>query len=286
MSQHAANNNYHLGGSSVSEATTGASSRGTADPPENGERGSLPEKPGKGGKSKGAVHQMPQTSRVSKPSQAAVTVMDSLLADVENRRRSRISRIKHKASSLSPEGQDELQSAVKKLIPQAGMVADSATQSLSRRTLTSNVRQSVSQQQRPAIDKSDLDEYPPPRGMSAPNSSFDHALQAAGITAMDGQRGEGSANADELQLPRCTHPQLWPFTFPVDPTSSTTFPPLPAFHHPQTPHLDPEVQSILASYVPQNSSPGGQGVAGSAAAPRAPDDFSSWLSSFRWENSN
>jgi hypothetical protein len=79
--------------------------------------------------------------------------------------------------------------------------------------------------------------------------------------------------------------QLSPFTFPVDPTTTTSFPPPPAFGPMQAPQLDPAVESMLASYFPQNNSQG-QGMAGPTAMPAVPDDFLSRVFSFSWESAN
>ena len=229
---------------------------------------------------------------------------DQILAEFDERRKPGSSLGKRKASSSPQIDDDEsgLQRAVKKLIRQAQLEMDSPNHSIgsSHNTPSSNSGPTqVSPQPKTGReldmrifsdtprDRPVFDAYPMPPTMSVPdyNTSNGHASGNLPGIVVGGEGPDGGLNSEaNLQIPSQNQPrQTSPFTFPVDPN---TFPPYDSctYGPPQPPHLDPAVESILASYFPQPSQTmSSQGEAGSAAVPQVPDDFLSKVFNFGWE---
>nr|ODN88678.1 nuclear protein [Cryptococcus depauperatus CBS 7841] len=214
---------------------------------------------------KGALDQMRKIADVSHPSRAAVKVMDLLLAEVEDRRKPPGTALgKRKASLAGDEEDSGLQSAVKKLIRQAQLEAQSPS--------TSTGNGSTSQENIPNVsptrsfnergrdcERPVFDAYPMPFIPVAPT-----IINATTPTPQ--------------QQPPHPHQMIsvtnnGPYTFPVDTTTTQG-----SFGQLQ---LDPTVQSMLASYFP--TPPSTNGPVGSATAPQAPDDFLSRVFGFGWD---
>ncbi|KAK8847674.1 hypothetical protein IAR55_005533 [Kwoniella newhampshirensis] len=240
---------------------------------------------------KGALDQMRGIADISHPSRAAVKVMDMLMLEVEAKRRPPGSSL-GKRKNGSPEPDDEesgLQRAVKKLIRQAALEADSpntpisasgSTPQGSEQALLPSASPHKEREKVPYNADSErpvFGAYPMPFNPVQPTITnattptptvqpFSHPHQIVGV-------GNNS-----------------PFTFPVDTTSATSFPnfDMRSFGGGiggSQPPLDPAVQSMLNSYFPSNNS-GNQGMGGpvgSATAPQAPDDFLSKVFGFGWD---
>lgn len=201
----------------------------------------------------------------------------------ERRRPSNLGKRKATGSPVD-EGDEtsDLQRAVKKLIRQAQLEADSPNQSMSSNN-TPTPGNSGPQGWSPsktgremdmrifsdtARDRPVFDAYPMPTAQPAAE------VQGGMVNPSNG-----------LQIPtQQTHSGNSPFTFPVDPTN-TTFPPFDprAFGSTQQPQLDPAVESILTSYFPQPQT--SSNTAGSAMVPQVPDDFLSKVFNFGWDSS-
>ncbi|WVF69491.1 hypothetical protein IAT40_004268 [Kwoniella sp. CBS 6097] len=226
---------------------------------------------------KGALDQMRGIMDVSHPARAAVRVMDLLLAEVEERRKTPGSTLGKRKSSFTDNDDDEsggLQRAVKKLIHQAQLEADSPNTSMaSGSTPQGDARapsQSPQQQQKVEMDRTHerpvFDAYPMPFNPVPPTIS--NATTSTSSLALPPQNIQQGGS---------------PFTFPVDPTNETSFPSFDGRSFGQQ-TLDPAVQSMLSSYFPQPAGNGNMaGPAGSAAVPQVPDDFLSRVFGFGWD---
>jgi len=183
-----------------------------------------------------------------------------------------------------PDETHELQRAVKKLIRQAQLEADSPSHSVSQQNTPTpgGSGPSAWSPAKPAggmdmrifsdtpRDRPVFDAYPmpPPQvndmmNAAATNQNGNNNLQAPNQNNMGGNS---------------------PFTFPVDPTNAV-FPPFDprAYGAPQQPQLDPAVERILTSYFPQPQT--NANTAGSATVPQVPDDFLSKVFNFGWDTS-
>ena len=178
---------------------------------------------------------------------------------------------KRKAGEDDEESSD-LQRAVKKLIRQAQLEADSPNQSMGSNN-TPTPGNSAPTGWSPAKtgvdmrifsdtprDRPVFDAYPMP-----PPQPADPATN--GLQVPNQQMGGNS-----------------PFTFPVDPTN-TTFAPFDqrTFSTNQPPPLDPAVESILTSYFPQPQT--ASNMSGGAMGAQVPDDFLSKVFNFGWDSS-
>lgn len=196
---------------------------------------------------------------------------DFPLAEVEERRKPGSSRGKRKASG-SPAGDDDeesgLQRAVKKLIRQAQLEADSPVHSVRSGSASSG---STPHQGRMDMrifsdtprDRPVFDAYPMPT----------HAQQV------------NAANMLQVAPTQPNPTSTSPFTFPVDTTSATNFPNFASGAG--FPQLDPAVESILLNYFPSGT--GGQpqqGMGGPVGTTQVPDDFVSRVFNFGWEGGN
>ncbi|WVQ77583.1 hypothetical protein IAR50_007271 [Cryptococcus sp. DSM 104548] len=225
---------------------------------------------------KGALSQMRKIADVSHPSRAAVKVMALLLDEIEERRKPPGSALGKRRSS--PDGDDEesgLQRAVKKLILQAQLEAESPSASMGGLTpQEANVGQvspatrAVNEQREREGERPVFDAYPMPFVPVPP--TINNATDPTPQQPPHPNQFIGVSNAS-------------PFTFPVDTTSATTF---PAFDTSTTRgypnnQLDPTVQSMLANYFPPQANT--SNTIGSATAPQAPDDFLSRVFGFGWD---
>ncbi|ORY21258.1 hypothetical protein BCR39DRAFT_569954 [Naematelia encephala] len=231
---------------------------------------------------KGALDQMRQISDVSHPSRAAVKVMDFLLAEVEERRQPGSTLGKRKASPGEEDDESGLQRAVKKLIRQAQLESDSPSQSTHSGTTPTNDQSGLpsfsprSGQMDMRIfsdtprDRPVFDAYPMPGPPAISAPAFP-----------DGTNSGGQNGANSLApAPPAYSSGTSPFTFPIDPTVSSSYP--PTFFTPTNnpPALDPAVESMLQSYFP-TPTPNQQ-----MPLQQAPDDFLSRVFNFGWENGN
>ncbi|WVR04862.1 hypothetical protein IAU60_001874 [Kwoniella sp. DSM 27419] len=228
---------------------------------------------------KGALDQMRGIMDVSHPARAAVKVMDLLLAEVEERRSAPGSTLGKRKNSFSDQDDEEsggLQRAVRKLINQAQLEADSPNNSMaSGSTPQNDVRppsQSPQRRERGDLDRTRerpvFDAYPMPFNPVPP--TITNATTPTPSLRPPPQP-LGSANS--------------PFTFPVDSTNVSTFPSFDAGgRNFASTQLDPAVQSMLSNYFPSPQGAGNMaGPVGSAAVPQAPDDFLSRVFGFGWD---
>lgn len=198
-------------------------------------------------------------------------------AEVEERRRPNSSLGKRKADgspSVDGDESSELQRAVKKLIRQAALEADSPNQSMGSNN-TPTPGNSGPSGWSPAKNGSGVDmrifsDTPRDRPV------FD-------AYPMPPSAPEIKPDNNGLQAPQANYGGNSPFTFPVDPTNAI-FPPFDprAYGQAQQPQLDPAVESILTSYFPQPQTQGN--TVGSAVVPQVPDDFLSKVFNFGWDN--
>ncbi|OCF33762.1 nuclear protein [Kwoniella heveanensis CBS 569] len=225
---------------------------------------------------KGALDQMRGIMDVSHPARAAVRVMDLLLAEVEERRKTPGSTLGKRKSSLTDLDDDEsggLQRAVKKLIHQAQLEAESPNTSMASASTPQGETRAPSQspqQQRERVETDRTHERPVFDAYPMPFNPVPPTISNATTSSL-------------APPPQNIQPGGSPFTFPVDPTNATSFPTFDGRSFGQQ-TLDPAVQSMLSSYFPQPAGNGNMaGPAGSAAVPQVPDDFLSRVFGFGWD---
>ncbi|WRT64492.1 uncharacterized protein IL334_001424 [Kwoniella shivajii] len=267
---------------------------------------------------KGALDQMRGIMDVSHPARAAVRVMDLLLAEVEDRRQTPGSLLGKRKSSedLEDEESGGLQRAVKKLIRQAQLEADSPNTSMTATTpdhlrqISQSPQQTDKEKEKEKSKSSSLshehdrdrerpvfDAYPMPFNPVQPtimnqteptNSELNSNQNNQGLHAqmpINGHHLNNGGSGGDIGNENS------PFNFPMDMSSIPLSTGYPSFDGSgrnnfgqQQPTLDPAVQSMLSNYFPQqhNSTTMTQPV-GSATLPQAPDDFLSRVFGFGWD---
>lgn len=225
---------------------------------------------------KGAVDQMRKVAQSSIPAQSAIKVMDFLMAEVEERRRPGQHGVKRK-SMHEADGDDEehnLQRAVKRLIRQAQLEADSPTGSqpgnsafVSPAADPGVITQSPSgNDSTPTNEKPVFGAYPMPPPNLTPTQSVagDNPVQQQQL--MNQQGGFNFAGLDPANLAQFAR---------FDNRAL----------QPSQPQLDPAVESMLSAYFPPPQNPtNGTSELGPAAQSQVPDDFLSRVFSFSWDN--
>lgn len=245
-------------------------------------------------------------------------------AEVEERRRPNTQPAgpgKRKADSPLDESDDGLQRAVKKLVRQAQLEADSPTNVISSGSGSNGNGNGAggssgtpgepasrsSSRERPVFDaypmpqhipvvqqqQQQLQQAPPPQVNVHPPApalaqNQNQNLMVPGNLSGDQQAQQGQLPFDFNFVPS-------PYTFPVDP--SVNFPPLMPN---QGAGLDPAIESMLASYFPTAGNGGASGQANNSnnptnnnmaqpAAPQqmvGPEDFLSRVFSFGWNDAS
>jgi len=235
---------------------------------------------------KGALDQMRHISQTSIPAKAAIKVMDFLMTEVEERRRPGGTSLGKRKATAEGEGLDDeehnLQRAVKRLIRQAQLESDSPTPNGAASFVSPSSDPTLTQSPRdvradPTPERPVFGAYPmPSQNASNQQQTEGNAQPPANIgAAFPGQFALQNQNQGG-------------FNFGVDQNVSS-FPQLDqgSFQPQSQPHLDPAVESMLASYFPPattgNPNPG---ELGPAAAPQVPDDFLSRVFSFSWDNNS
>lgn len=230
---------------------------------------------------KGAVDQMRKVAQSSIPAQSAIKVMDFLMAEVEERRRPTQHGVKRK-SMHEADGDDEehnLQRAVKRLIRQAQLEADSPTGSQTANTSFVS----------PAADSGGVITQSPSGNDSTPTNEKPvfgaYPMPPPNLTPTQSVAGDNSQQ--QQQFP---NQQGGGFNFGgLDPSNLAQF---ARFDNramqPSQPQLDPAVESMLSAYFPppQNPTNGNNSELGPAAQSQVPDDFLSRVFSFSWDNNN
>lgn len=190
------------------------------------------------------------------------------MVEVEERRRPN-NLGKRKASGSPAEEESDLQRAVKKLIRQAQLEADSPSQSMEAKTTPTSGPSGWSPAKAQGMDMRIFSDTPRDRPV------FD---------AYPMPPPQSNPPPQMLQIPNQSVSGTSPFTFPVDPTN-TTYPPFDprAFSTMQQPQLDPAVESILTNYFPQPQT--AANTMGNSMVPQVPDDFLSKVFNFGWDTS-
>jgi len=244
---------------------------------------------------------------------------DNHSAEVEERRKPGSTLGKRKASSQSPGEEDEessLQRAVKKLIRQAQLEADSPSQAAStgsgsHHTPQQNTNTSLPHMPSPTprtktareLDMRIFSDTPRDRPVfgAYPMVNNNNYPIDTNMASNNTQNQNGMLNIPvNSNTGYGQNPGLSPFSYPQDPSLNPAFN-FPTYQTTGTPQLDPAVESMLASYFPagmgmggnQNGNDGMGGASGNngngqAGQPGAsvPDDFLSRVFNFGWEGPN
>ena len=209
--------------------------------------------------------------------------------EVEERRKpgSNLGKRKHENPQLG-KGNDEnscLQRAVKKLIVEAQLEADSSPRSQTASSPTSGWSPSGPKSSRELDmrifsdtprDRPVFDAYPLPNPNAAESTDAPPPVSREAINR-------------DLAKPSIPHSGFTPFLFPHSQAPSVMPDFQPQITPVSQPQLNPAVETILASYFPQQqdavSSQNGQGQMPSQMAhPAAPDHFLSQVFNFGWDN--
>ncbi|WVQ69581.1 uncharacterized protein L199_007801 [Kwoniella botswanensis] len=261
---------------------------------------------------KGALDQMRGIMDVSHPARAAVRVMDLLLAEVEDRRQTPGSSLgkRKDPDDVDDEESGGLQRAVKKLIRQAQLEADSPNTSMTSTTPDHNRHVSQSpqnsdhgnSQQHKESERPVFDAYPMPFNPVQP--TITHATGPPPPQPQQGNiQSHQAASQQQQQQQNGYNPLLTgnmntnPFTFPID-TSTSNFSTFPSFdmmnnlntngtnrnlNGSGSGNLDPAVQSMLSNYFPSAQT---QSNTNPPTLPQAPDDFLSRVFGFGWDGAS
>nr|XP_019008195.1 nuclear protein [Kwoniella pini CBS 10737]OCF46976.1 nuclear protein [Kwoniella pini CBS 10737] len=205
---------------------------------------------------KGALGQMRGIMDVSHPARAAVRVMDLLLAEVEDRRQTPGSSLgkRKENDDLDDSESGGLQRAVKKLIRQAQLEADSPNTSFS--SSTPDVARHVSQSpqgsdgaqskdkkesERPVFDAYPMPFNPvqptitnattptPSNNTLQPPSHSQHSNNQLGSGQQQSQQHQNNLNQNGYNNYDMGMGPNSPFTFPIDPTGNGNFGTFPSF---------------------------------------------------------
>ncbi|TXT13049.1 hypothetical protein VHUM_01450 [Vanrija humicola] len=236
---------------------------------------------------KGALDQMRHISETSIPAKAAIKVMDFLMAEVEDRRRPGGSMLgKRKGDAEGDDEEHNLQRAVKRLIRQAQLESDSPSSSSTSFLSPGGEAHTVSPRDGKSIP---TPEQRPVFGAYPMPGSGTSQTQLDLTQANNGNASNSNTFNPAFQF--ATQNNAGGFNFALDPSANVGNT-LQQFDAPQfvanQPHLDPAVESMLASYFPNpsasnnNSAPHSE--LGPAAAPQVPDDFLSRVFSFSWDS--